>query len=255
MAGSNGSEPLWQKIVTDIRHNIEQELWPVDQQIPSERELCAQYGVSRTTVRLAIAEAEKSGLLRRVHGKGTFVLALKIKQPLVHLTSFAETLQARGLVPGMIVLKVRQQTADMATARLLGLPPGGDVISFDLLGLGNDEPMALYQSTVPARLGEPLRTVIERHGDARQYYMVNQLLAEQYGWSFLKAEQTYEAGQAGSEEAQLLSLPRRAPVFRVTSLFQNPDGQFVEFRRATYRADKYQFHVTRQMYFREGRGL
>ncbi|OTA40847.1 MAG: hypothetical protein A6D92_12635 [Symbiobacterium thermophilum] len=56
-----------------IQRNVEEGRWPVGHRIPSERELCQQHGVSRTTVRLAIAEAVSRGLLHRVHGKGTFV--------------------------------------------------------------------------------------------------------------------------------------------------------------------------------------
>jgi GntR family transcriptional regulator len=253
MAMVSGSGPLYQQVVAQIRSHIEGGLWAEGDQIPSEREMCELYQISRTTVRLAIAEAVTDGLLLRVHGKGTFVANSKIRQPLVKFTAFAETLESQGLTPSTRVVAIHSQPADMAMARLLGLKTGADVITFHLVGLGDDEPMALYTSTVPARLGEVVRAKIGRWDGTQRYYLVNTVLAEVNGWSYLKAEQSYEAVLAGPEAMRLLNLPRRAPLFRVDSLFENPDGEPVEFRRAIYRADKYQFQVTRHMYFGKGR--
>lgn len=248
---NTGPAPLWQQVGAEIRRNIETGRWPVDHQVPSERELCSLYGISRTTVRLAIAEAVNAGLLCRIHGKGTYVARPKIAQPLVQITSFAETLRARGLEPDARLLEIGQQPADLATAHMLSLAPGTEVVAIRLLGLGSGEPMALYDSVVPATYGLPLRDrIAQLQGEGR--LMVNELLAELYGWTTLQAEQTYEATAAGSEEARLLGLPRKAPLFLVTSLFRNPAGHVVEFRRAVYRADKYRFHITRQMQFTGG---
>lgn len=252
MALADGAGPLYQQVINLIRSNIEKGLWPDGHQIPSERELCDMYSISRTTVRLAIGEAVKLNLLTRTHGKGTFVSARKIQQPLIQFTSFAETLTSRGLTPSTQVVSVRSGPADLTTARLLGLLPGDEVTSFDLVGLGDGDPMALYCSVVPAQIAEPVRAEIKSRTGGQRYYLVNTMLAERYGWAFLRAEQTYEAIQAGADEARLLHVPRRAPLLRVESLFINPQEQPVEFRRATYRADKYQFRVTRQMYFTGG---
>lgn len=250
---SEGSGPLYQQVVGLIRRNVESGIWKVGEQIPSEREMCELYAISRTTVRLAIAQAVHEGLLSRAHGKGTFVSPRKIRQPLVQFTAFAETLESEGLAPSTKVLAIRTVPADMATARLLRLPVGAEVVTFLLVGLGNGEPMSLYHSSLPARLGNRVRQELERRNGTNAFHLVNTLMAELYEWEHLKAEQTFEAIQAGPDEAHLLHLSRRAPLLRVDSLFENPSGEPVEYRRATYRADKYQFHVTRFMYFQRGR--
>lgn len=199
-----------------ITHHIEDGTWPPDTQIPSERELCEQHGISRTTVRQAVNQAVNAGLLTRIHGKGTFVAAPKI-QPLFQITGFAETLAAMGLSPGTRLLELRRQPADAAVARTLDVAPGDEVLRVQVLGLGSGEPMAVYASLVPGRLGALLGAEAERR-------------------------------QALGRPA-LLGLPRRAPVFRITSVFRSPAGQPVEYRVAVYRGDKYQFHLMRQMYF------
>lgn len=239
--------PLWQQVVEMIQRNVEEGRWPVGHRIPSERELCQQHGVSRTTVRIAIAEAVNRGLLHRVHGKGTFVARPKIHQPLVQVTPFAAALRAQGLVPRTRLLEVMTQPADPATAHMLGMPTGHEVMRFRLLGLGSGEPMAAYQSTVPASLGEAVLEQLEADVDADRFRLVVDVLAETFGWSHLTAEQTFEAAGASPEEARLLALPRGAPVLVVSSLVRNPGGRAVEFARAVYRADQYRFHLTRQI--------
>ena len=65
-------QPLYDQLVDLLHEKIENEMGPGDM-LPSERELCETYGLSRTTVRLALAELERQGLVTRQHGRGTFV--------------------------------------------------------------------------------------------------------------------------------------------------------------------------------------
>jgi GntR family transcriptional regulator len=217
--------------------------------------LCQHYGVSRTTVRLAIAEAVNEGLLCRIHGKGTFVARTKIHQPLVRITPFAEALKAQGLEPRTRLLSTMTEPADLVAAHLLSIPAGTQLIRFHLLGLGSGKPMAIQQSVLPVQFGDPVRSRLEAGESVDQYRMVDHILGEVFGWSHLQAEQTFEAAGATPEEARLLELPRGAPVFVVSSLFRNPAGRAVEFSRTAYRADQYQFHLTRQIDFRGGRSV
>jgi GntR family transcriptional regulator len=241
--------PLWQQVIDLIRRNIESGAWAPDTQIPSERELCDQFGISRTTVRQALAEAETEGLLMRIHGKGTYVASPRVRQPLFQITGFEETLRTLGLTPGARLLEFRQVAADVPTASLLDLAPGSEVCRVHMLGLGSGEPMAVYESVVPGAYGTTLREEIERRRAVGRTFFVSELLAECNGWSHVRADQTYEAIFPERAAARLLGLSGRTPAFRVTSLFRDPAGRPFEFRQAVYRGDRYQFHVIRQMFF------
>src|ERR1700758_5754110 len=67
--------------------------------IPSERQLSADLGVSRLTVRAALDELAREGYLVRRRGSGTYVQQPKISQQLT-MTSFSEDMRRRGMVPG-----------------------------------------------------------------------------------------------------------------------------------------------------------
>ena len=73
--------------------------WEPGSLIPSERELCERYGISRMTARQSITELVNEGLLYREQGKGTYVGRPKIAQQLLRLTGFTEDMQARPSDP------------------------------------------------------------------------------------------------------------------------------------------------------------
>ena len=81
-----------------LEHLIETERNP-GAAIPSERALVVRLGVSRVTVRQAIADLVAAGVLERVHGKGTYLTGPQVDSRL-HLTSFSREMRDRGLVAG-----------------------------------------------------------------------------------------------------------------------------------------------------------
>src|SRR6266700_3366591 len=77
----------------------------IGEAIPSERQLSADLGVSRLTVRAALDELVRDGYLIRRRGSGTFVSEPKIAQELT-MTSFTEDMQRRGMDPGSCTLSL-----------------------------------------------------------------------------------------------------------------------------------------------------
>lgn len=214
--------------------------------VPSERELCEQFQVSRTTVRQALAQAEREGLLVRIHGKGTYVAPPKIAQPLVQITGFAETIRARGQEPAIRLLGVRSLPADVTLATLLETEPGAPLTEITILGLADGEPMVLYVHHLPPTLGPQVAEKSRERAQHGQLFTMYELYGEILGLRVVNVQQTFEAIPAEESVARLLGLRRGAPVFAVTSLVRDERGKPLEHRRATYRGDKYRFNVQRQ---------
>ena len=98
-------QPLYDQLVDLLHEKIENEMGAGDM-LPSERELCETYGLSRTTVRLALAELERQGLVTRQHGRGTFVSeSVREATNLMGTYSFTEQMKSMGRVPTTVVLE------------------------------------------------------------------------------------------------------------------------------------------------------
>src|SRR5690606_27176385 len=134
----------------------------VGEPIPSERELCAQFGVSRMTVRQAVDALVVEGLLERVQGRGTFVAQPKVDLQL-RLTSFPEEMRRRGMepdlrvlaapVPGLLDPEPASSVYDALAARELTPTWGEDVIEAVQL----DEDVAGHLGLSPGTAGLQIR--------------------------------------------------------------------------------------------------
>jgi len=97
--------PYYHQVKDSLRDSILNSTWPPGTALPSEADICEVFGVSRITVRQALAELELEGLVRRERGRGTFVAEPKIRERIVgHLTGFYEDMTAQGLEPQTRVL-------------------------------------------------------------------------------------------------------------------------------------------------------
>ena len=230
-----------------LAEGIREHKFKQHEQIPSERELCEQYNLSRTTVRQGISLAISEGLLYRIQGKGTFVAEPKIDQGLVRLTGFEETLLIRGLKPSMAVIEAHLITADVQIATLLGLDLGADVASFKLLGIANNEPMVLFHYYLPAALGREAIVTIREYEQRGEWFSFTRYYREQKHIDLGLARQTFEATVAAPQHAELMLLPEGSPLFKVTSIIYTRQESPIELRRAYYRGDRYKFNVSREV--------
>jgi DNA-binding GntR family transcriptional regulator len=90
--------PLYQQIQDWMRNQIAYGVWPEHYKLKSETDLAAELGVNRGTIRNAVKALTDSGLLVRIHGRGTFVRSRTIEQPLAdHLITFSEGLVLEGI--------------------------------------------------------------------------------------------------------------------------------------------------------------
>ena len=110
--------------------------------IPAERQLSADFGVSRLTVRAALDDLVREGYLVRRHGSGTFVSEPKIAQELT-MTSFTDDMRSRGLNPASETLDLRTVPAGARLGRLLHVSPSEPVLVADRLRLADGESMAI----------------------------------------------------------------------------------------------------------------
>lgn len=210
------------------------ELGP-DKAIPSERDLMTTYDVSRATVRKAIDGLIMDGLLRRVHGKGTFVQRPRLESRL-HLASFSQDMRRRGRTPSTRLLGVDQVEAPTDVAAAFGIEDGDLVWRIERVRLADDQPIALEHSWYPVSAFPDL----DRHDMAGSLY---ELFREHYGLPIDGAEQTLWGESADPATARRLET-EPATALLVFKRVSHSGSRVVEYAVSRYRGDRYQLHMS-----------
>lgn len=230
--------PLYAQLKAALRREIDQGSFPVGEAIPPERELITRYGVSRITVRQALADLEADGYLIRRHGKGTYVAPRSrgaISESLSELTGHLEELQRQGLDPQVEVLALERRPLPDTVADALGRPGAEGWFLYRKVSVGR-EPLMLSEVWLPCDLG------IELNPEMLRQSGMAQLLTE-HGSVPARGTQRIGAQLAGPYEAGLLEVPPGDAVLRVVRLITGADGMPLVWFRTLYRADRYEYEV------------
>jgi GntR family transcriptional regulator len=204
----------------------------VGEAIPSERQLSSDLGVSRLTVRAALDDLVREGLLVRRHGSGTFVSEPKIAQELT-MTSFTEDMQRRGMVAASRTLELRVAPAGAHLGRLLHVSPSEPVVIITRLRLADRETMAIETLHVRESLVPGLSAAdLER----RSFY---EILLDRYGIDIVGGAQTIEPTVTNETESEALGVPLHSPAFLFERTTRSSAGEIVEYVRSIYRGDRY----------------
>jgi GntR family transcriptional regulator len=209
---------------------------PAGTAMPTERELCTTYGVSRATVRQALGQLEIEQRIFRRQGKGTFVARPKIDQRL-ELTSHTEGMKERGISPSSKLIDVRRIPAGLDVGAQLDLSSKAEVLRIERLRLADGEPIAIEVVYLNADRFDGITAAL---GDNASLY---QLLATNYGVELASAEETIEAVVAEGREAGLLKCQAGMPLLMLSRRTLDTSGQPTEFVRSLYRGDRYRFQT------------
>lgn len=206
------------------------------QLLPAERELAAELGVARMTLRKALAQLVADSLLFRRQGSGTFVACPKVAQRLT-ATSFSADMRARGLRPGARTLSAAMSPAGMAVGACLRIQPTASILRIRRLRLADGIPMALEELHVP---GDVVPGLSGEDLVDRSFYA---LLWQRYGLTLAGGTQTIEPTLTSAEDAALLEVAPGAPAFLFERTMTASTGRVVEFVRSVYRGDRYRIVV------------
>jgi GntR family transcriptional regulator len=203
--------------------------------LPSERQLCLDHGVSRITVRHAINQLVNEGLLVRVRGKGTFVAARTARSRL-HLASFTEEMRRMGMEPSTVVLTVERGAPPERTRAALALGEDDEAFHVRRLRLADGLQISVDDGWYPVALFPGLDGL-----DLTQ--SIYRAMADQYGRTIDRAEQTVGSAEASAEMATLLGLAPRRPVL-VADRISYSGEHAVEHALTTYRGDRYELQMS-----------
>lgn len=229
--------PLYYQVERDMRQRIESGAWQAGQQIPSEKELCALYDVSRITIRQAISALVDEGLIVRERGRGSFVRSPVITAGARGLTSFSDEMAALGMRAGARVLSIRREPAPPELAERLRIGPGDPVVVVHRLRYADESPIGLQTAYLP---GARFPALEQASLAGRSLYAY---LQEQYGVELAEAHETFSTTTITGEDARLLNVPEGACGFHVERLTYDQKQELFEFVTSTMRGDRYQVQL------------
>lgn len=222
--------------VTKQSHTRQQVLDLIEQlgvgtAIPSERQLSADLGVSRLTLRAALDDLAREGYLVRRRGSGTYVQQPKISQELT-ITSFSDDMRRRGMVPGSRTLSMTTISAGARLGRFLNVSPSEQIVVVKRLRLADGETMAIETLHIPQALVPGLTP----DALAGSFY---ELLQDRYGVAIAGGTQAIEPTVTNEEESAALGVPLHSPAFLFERTSRDEAGRTVEFVQSVYRGDRY----------------
>jgi GntR family transcriptional regulator len=232
MLDKNSPRPLYVQLDALFRSAIENNEWRPNDMIPSELELSRIYGVSRMTTRSVITQLVRDGLLRRVQGKGTFVVEPKISAKSPAYMGVREQLERMGYQTQTQLLNFHIARAGTRLSTALEVESGAPLYYIQRLRYAGNEPISLHESYLPQELCPNLTS------EQMETEQLCVILKERYNLTAAFVSETLESVSARQEEAKLLNVEKRFPLLLLEDINKSKDERIFEYTKVLFRGDK-----------------
>jgi len=231
--GYNVGEPLYVQVSSQIRLEILKGIYK--HALPGERQLVQIYNVSRITIRQAIDELVKEGILFKVHGKGTFICPERADHPLASLRGVIEELSESGVEYETKVDSIRQTVPGKRITLALQLEPETKVWEICRI---------IYTESLPYLINYTYLNIHDEEEFKKLDFQSNlyQQL-ELLGRAVKCGEMWISAEAANESDSQKLGISPLSPVLVAESLTMDANGTPVDYCIARYRPDRYKYHI------------
>ena len=219
---------LWRQIAQALESEIGDGSRAPGSQLPTEAQLAVRFAVNRHTVRRALEELARAGLVRIEQGRGSFVAEDVLDYAVSVRTRFSETIRRHNKEPSGKVLDLREIPADTAVAAGLGIAPGDRVIRLERLGLADGRPVTLGLHYFSAARFPGLRALLQRHPS------ITEALAEVGVSDYRRQVTRVTARLPQPHEAALLATARNRPLLVTENINVDQHGAVVEFGVTRY---------------------
>lgn len=217
-------ESLHAQISDSIRATIASGEWPRNYRLKAEPDFAKELGVSRGTLRRALATLIEEGLLKQVPGRGTFVTETLIEQAGVQrLSTLSEDFASQGVTLNTSVIEVSLITPPPSIARLMGLSNGQKVMRLVRVRSTVAKPIALLHNYVRTDLAPGIEEC-----DFTQSSLFG-VLENDYKLKIATARRTFSAQAANQQVATALALMPGSPVQFLEQLTFLADARAIEY--------------------------
>lgn len=230
-------EPAYRKIQNAIRLEIESSGLKPGDPIPSERDLARIHRVSLMTARHAVMELTRDGVVERRRGAGTFMAP-----PKVHfnkLLAYTEQMTSLGLAAHSRTISREVVSGEYEIAARLGVPPGSLLVRLERVRFAGAEPVAFEICCWPANELQPLMDAPLDHAS------LFAVLENECGIRLAYADEEIDVTTADSHMADLLNIPRGAPLLRIRQVIFSDTGKATLYVTGFYRSGRHTLRIRR----------
>ena len=218
--------PLYYQLKEIILGEIKKGTWRVGEQIPTEIDFVDQYKISRATVRQAVLELVRDGILVRDKGKGTFVSAPKFRTDFTVNFCYPEQFGDKHKV-----LSAKTISPSESIAERLSLTSTELIYKIVRLRYFNDEPVAIETLFIPEKKFPGLL-------DKDLKIRIFDILAENYNVNILKFETTIEPVTLTYKESKILEVSKEKPALLVEKNCLDITGRPYLIAKGLFRGDR-----------------
>ncbi len=238
MLDKNIPVPLYYQLKQIILNQIETGSLKIGDMLPTELQLCEEYGVSRQTIRQAFGELVHEGYLYRHKGKGTFVAKPKIEEHFfARLETYNDEMEKKGVVPSTKLLEAKVTDGISSVNEILGIPLREKLLVIRRLRFADGEPIVHLTTHLPASIFKGLeREDLETHS-------LYDLMETKYGRRMIRVSRVIEAVKATSADVTLLGMSKNDAVCFVRTTGYCEGDLPMEYSKAYYRGDRTKFSL------------
>jgi len=242
----NSVIPIYYQLAKLFEGKIQRGELKPGEAMPTEMKIVADFGVSRMTVRRAIAELVAKGMVYAQQGKGTFVSSPKLDKVVFELNNFDQEIKERGLEYKTTLIEAKIVRANEQLK--------------EIFGLKNDNTRFLYYRTVLSAEDERLAYETKYTIYTKSKPILELELQDPTLPSLIKANSDYlpissqkvlQAAVSTKEEASILGIGLNAPLFVVEQIIYDLEQKPIGWGKSVYRGDRYKLTSNEGWYKRE----
>lgn len=227
--------PLFKQVKETIRRKILDGTYKPHAKLPSERQMNESFSVSRITVRQALAELQREGLIFKINGKGTFVSLPKARFDVSTLRGFGESAAQIGQEAFSKLISVETDSPSEIVRQNLQLPEGALATKVERLRYLNREPLAFDITFAPSQLGERICAA-----DLQQRDLFD-ILENDCGITVATANVNIEALVCNAKLSEHLNAEPNSAALHIERTIVDQSGQPILYENLYYRGERFKF--------------